>query len=110
MSGEKYPTLPLYIPLIKGLIKATQDYIEENKAKKSSNLGRKLLAAVQARFNQICKAESLLLAMVVDSRYKNRLSNGEEKLQVEDLLIGTIKQILPEEDVSSMQVEQVPHH
>lgn len=38
MSGEKYPTLPLYIPLIKGLIKATQDYIEENKSKKAVNL------------------------------------------------------------------------
>ena len=50
MSGEKYPTLPSYIPNVKGLIKATEDFIKDNSKKKCSSSGMKLLTGLKENF------------------------------------------------------------
>ena len=82
MSGEKYPTLPFYILIVKGLIKATEDFIMDNGEKKCSSLGKKLLTALKERFNDNCENKNLILAMISDPRYKNRLFSCEEKINV----------------------------
>lgn len=109
MSGEKYPTLSSYIPIVKGLKKATEDFVNENAGKKCSNLGKKLLSAVKARFTDICENEAFLLAMVADPRYKNRFLKGEEKLKAENALVNRIERIQPQEDAAAKRESLAPN-
>lgn len=101
MSGEEYATISLYIPIVTSLVKSTRVFIAENDSPEAAQFGNSLLQSLETRFHQVHNSEVLLVSMLVDPRYKNRLLDVGAKSAAEKKLLAKCLALKdPEPEVS----------
>ncbi|XP_008205139.1 zinc finger BED domain-containing protein 1 [Nasonia vitripennis] len=80
MSEEVYPPLSLYLPTIRGILELMESMNLNNQ------LSMQLIRSICSRFGHINTNESMIIAMVVDPRFKTRLLSDDEKFTVFDIV------------------------
>ncbi|XP_011500670.1 PREDICTED: zinc finger BED domain-containing protein 6 [Ceratosolen solmsi marchali] len=80
MSEEMYPPLSLYLPTIRGILELMESMNLNNQ------LSIQLIRSMCSRFGHINTNESMIIAMVVDPRFKTRLLSEDENFTVFDIV------------------------
>jgi hypothetical protein len=80
MSEEMYPPLSLYLPTIRGILELMESMNFNNQ------LSIQLIRSMCLRFGHINTNESMIVAMVVDPRFKTRLLSEDENFTVFDIV------------------------
>lgn len=80
MSKELYPPLSLYLPTVRSILELMESM------KLNNQLSARLIRSICLRFGHINTNESMIIAMVLDPRFKTRLLSEDEKFTVFDIV------------------------
>ncbi|XP_058788781.1 E3 SUMO-protein ligase ZBED1-like [Phymastichus coffea] len=81
-SEEAYPPLSLYLPTIRGILELMESMNLNNQ------LSVQLIRSICSRFGHINTNQSMIIAMVLDPRFKTRLLAEDEQFAVFDMVKG----------------------
>ncbi|XP_031788710.1 uncharacterized protein LOC116417796 [Nasonia vitripennis] len=76
LSGEKYPTASLIIPVINLLRGQLQSKIDNSEGE-IMILTRNLLQSLETRFKECLQSDILIVAMIVNPHYKDKIINSD---------------------------------
>ncbi|XP_076284838.1 E3 SUMO-protein ligase ZBED1-like [Lasioglossum baleicum] len=79
MSGETYPTLSQYLPMYTGLMTILQEEIEQSNM--NAEICRDLCQALKERFDLIAKSDPIIIATLLNPRFKDRFLSEEMREQ-----------------------------
>lgn len=80
MSKDPYPPLSLYLPTVRSILELMESMNLNNQ------LSVQLIRSICSRFGHINTNEPMIIAMVLDPRFKTRLLSDDEKFTVFDIV------------------------
>lgn len=109
MSADKYPTASNYVPVVQTLKKMCTEFKFEERYTVSEELltlQSTLLSELNVRFENILSNETLILAMVLDPRFKTRFLAENDKQNTIEKLKRQCARL--SKDVSTVNVTNMP--
>lgn len=98
MSSDTKPTLPSYIPMVISLTEWARDCTTKMSAQGKA-LARRLLFSMEKTFGSVKHDETLVLAMLIDPRYKDRFfTTRDEKVDVHRKLSVKTLSLIPKDN------------